>query len=197
MGRPVSEALVVPPKDTITAPVTEALKAIDAVHSDGELPVIPVVAVDKGPIGQYWVARDEALRIELRRDAEDLALHATHEVGHFLDHQTLHASGIDASVSKAAGKEIVAALKRTKAATTFGRTAKAKYFFTGEGKFRRQIAVTPVLKGEGRSRPGAQSSHPALAPPRAGWHATRCRVATVTPRPPRCSQSGKPVEDGS
>ena len=85
LGRPVSHALVVP--DGLRAPeLREVLRAIDAVHGDGDLPRIPLtwapLAEEEGSF-RTDPTTGEPLRIIVRDTGTLRRLAALREIGHF------------------------------------------------------------------------------------------------------------------
>jgi len=99
---PVSKALdVVPKRGKVKKAVDEALKAIDSVHDDGELPVIPVKSTQsKKFLGCYKYNGLNGKPIEVLISSTDnfKSFTATHEFGHFIDHQALGIKGKYASI---------------------------------------------------------------------------------------------------
>jgi hypothetical protein len=91
-GRPVSSALLLPsgvlPRDL---ELRALLATIDAVHGDGELPLLPVRwgIPRTGEVALYTVADDLNQPVWLTVDSRRGRWHAgmVHEIGHFLDHQ--------------------------------------------------------------------------------------------------------------
>lgn len=100
-GTPLSVALQL---GDAPARLTEVLWVLDRVHGDGELPRIPVAADDRiDGLARYRVAAggpDAGTPVDIR--ARMLGSHPElsllHELGHFLDHQTLGQRGEFASV---------------------------------------------------------------------------------------------------
>lgn len=84
--RDVSQALRVEGEKVA---VGRALRAIDKVHTDGVLPEIPVSrSYGRVELGSYGYHRDgSAAEIKVSAKGAHKELTATHEVGHFLDHQ--------------------------------------------------------------------------------------------------------------
>jgi hypothetical protein len=85
-------------------PVRRALAAIDAVHGDGDLPLLPVARTRATTeAGTYeWSDRTgEPLRLRFSTLGEHPELTVVHEIGHFLDHQALGRPGTFASESDA------------------------------------------------------------------------------------------------
>lgn len=83
----------------------ELLAAIDYIHGDGELPVIPVVETKTSSAGGFLVsARDgRSLRIEVGLGGIHPHLTFVHEIGHLLDYETLGASrGFGSAVGQVA-----------------------------------------------------------------------------------------------
>ena len=100
LGRPVSHALEIP-HGLHAAALREVVRAIDAVHGNGDLPRIPI---SWGPLvgrdGQFRTDRATGapIRIVVRTSGTLRRLAALHEVGHFLDHQGIGVPGAFASV---------------------------------------------------------------------------------------------------
>jgi hypothetical protein len=87
-GIPISSRIVVPEGPSFD-PVRRALAAIDAVHGDGNLPILPVVRTRATTeAGAYeWSGRSGTpLRLRLSSRGDHPELTAVHEIGHFLDH---------------------------------------------------------------------------------------------------------------
>jgi hypothetical protein len=73
-------------------PVRRALEAIDVVHGDGVLPLLPVIRTrGRVQVGAYeWNSHTgESLRLSFSVTNDHPELSVVHEVGHFLDHQAL------------------------------------------------------------------------------------------------------------
>jgi hypothetical protein len=118
---PVSDAITVRVRGTLKEEVDEALKAIDEVHDDGELPAIPLKTTARqdalGYMRPVWTARGiETQLIAVRPDGSWPALTAVHEIGHFLD---LSALGVKGNYATSTGydpmKQILAAAEKTDA----------------------------------------------------------------------------------
>lgn len=91
-GKAVSAALDSQLRGSQATKARTALNLIDAVHGDGDLPPIPIAGTAKRTqVGGYAFERytGKPIRIELSRYAPDPEMTLLHEVGHFLDHQTL------------------------------------------------------------------------------------------------------------
>jgi hypothetical protein len=76
------------------------LEAIDAVHGDGMLPLLPVIRTrGRVQVGAYeWISHTgEALRLSFSVTNDHPELSVVHEIGHFLDHQALGRPGAFAS----------------------------------------------------------------------------------------------------
>lgn len=93
VGKPVSEAIKAPKKGDLVPIIQNALQAINEVHGDGELPVIPIERDrSQSRFGGYWYStsggQQKAGKITIRtRDNDHTAITIAHEVGHFLDQQ--------------------------------------------------------------------------------------------------------------
>lgn len=89
--RPVGDALEVEPGKS-GQPLRDAVAAIDRVHQDGVLPVIPVTPVTHSPLidrhGQFSKIAGQ-ISIEVNPASQSAALTVVHEVGHFLDYSGL------------------------------------------------------------------------------------------------------------
>jgi hypothetical protein len=104
-GIPISSRLIVPAGAAFD-PVRRALAAIDAVHGDGDLPLLPVVltrAIVEAGAYQWDDRSREPLRLRLSSFSDHPELTIVHEIGHFLDHQALGRPGFFASESGALG----------------------------------------------------------------------------------------------
>jgi SPP1 gp7 family putative phage head morphogenesis protein len=104
-GTPVSDALDVKIRAmAVRSEVLASIAAIGKVHTDGKLPRIPITAaVGRGAIGVYChnILR-KATRIGVRATGPWKHLTTAHEVGHFLDHQSVDIPGVFASEKSAA-----------------------------------------------------------------------------------------------
>lgn len=86
-GNPVSAALTLP-KSASADPLRAALTAIDDVHGDGILPVIPVaLSSAKVRDGGYYMKNNQPVKISISRNADSMPLSLVHEIGHFIDQQ--------------------------------------------------------------------------------------------------------------
>jgi hypothetical protein len=87
-GKPVSEALALTEE---AETLRTASRAVDAVHGDGDLPVIPVsLRPGAEPAGVYYSdSMDRPLRIEIGAAGRYPELTHVHEIGHFLDQMAL------------------------------------------------------------------------------------------------------------
>ena len=96
-GPAVSRALLGPKSGKTKAAIDRAMAAIDRVHGDGNLPEIPVKALQlrEGVMGRYrygGMERKAEIHIGTRTPAEHAPATMVHEVGHFLDHKGLPGS---------------------------------------------------------------------------------------------------------
>lgn len=74
------------------AKASAAVRAIDAVHGDGELPRIPVEPeTTRKRLGGFFFVPGLPIAKRITVKGDDLAFTLVHEVGHFLDHQVLGA----------------------------------------------------------------------------------------------------------
>lgn len=139
---PVSAAL--PRKGGATGKMmNKALDAIDDIHTDGDLPNIPLKttrSMSKG--GHYKYRAGRAVEIALNPKTAD-PLTAAHEVGHFLDHQALGEWGRYDSKSPASPEmvSLMSALRESKAAKTIrdmlnepSKYTKTKKYALGSGR---------------------------------------------------------------
>ncbi len=132
-GTSVGGCLVVPPDRRFDF-VRRALSAIDSVHGDRDLPLIPVVQGSRA-VGRYVVTRDgDAARIEAATPPDRRVFSFAHEIGHFLDHQALGRRGSYASESGG-----IRALMRA--------IVGGKSIQTLEGRMRQAYAVTTDTLG--------------------------------------------------
>lgn len=122
--------------------VRESLDAIDHVHSDGALPTIPIVSTQSRNPGLYeFRATDgQALRIRIREIGSHPRLAFVHEIGHFLDHQTLGTSGRFAS---ATGRlpDLMRAIDRSQSVARLRVRAKRHFAFITDVRGRRMREV--------------------------------------------------------
>lgn len=92
-GAPVSHAIAAAPD--LQSLARRVLGAIDSVHGDGDLPVIPArltasLASAYSEANYYYdTLLSEAVAIDVRYDAEMPELSLLHEIGHFIDHKGL------------------------------------------------------------------------------------------------------------
>lgn len=92
-GSPVSQALDV---TFNKEKVGRVLTAIDKVHGDGALPIIPLKRLPSNASyeGAYYrTYSDEAVKIALRAGADHPELTVAHEIGHFIDHKGFPGAG--------------------------------------------------------------------------------------------------------
>lgn len=85
-------------------PLTSALTAIDAVHKDGKLPIIPIkrLALSRGMHGRFQhVVGGQPIQIAVHYASSHAELTTVHEVGHFLDYAGFGISGEFSSVAGA------------------------------------------------------------------------------------------------
>ncbi len=74
------------------------LDAIARVHGDGDLPEIPVLLTKaKKAEASYWRSGPKALKIQVNQSFANSQSNFAHEIGHFLDHQTMGGGGRFAS----------------------------------------------------------------------------------------------------
>jgi len=119
-ANPVSDALDLRVSGRLREDATAALAAIDKVHDDGTLPIIPVVSSNGPSYGTFHAAQagssQVAKLIELKAGGPWPALSLAHETGHFLD---LEAIGKKGEFSSASGepvmKDVMAAARKTDA----------------------------------------------------------------------------------
>lgn len=97
---PVSRALDVRTTGPQKPQIETALRAIDQVHDDGDLPQIAIIGRSGNSLGIYQFTHSgSAVQIGIGNYAEKWpGLTTAHEVGHFLDHQVLGIRGKFASV---------------------------------------------------------------------------------------------------
>ncbi len=115
---PVSKALDVVVVGALREYVGTAIKAIDTVHGDGDLPQIPIKSLTSArALGIYHYKHGgKAGHIAIRNDPHSWpGLTTAHEVGHFIDHQALGAPGSFASVSHEALADFRAVVEKSAA----------------------------------------------------------------------------------
>ena len=94
-GIPISRSIQVPAGRAFD-PVRRALEAIDSVHGDGVLPLLPVIRTrGRVQVGAYeWNEHTgESLRLSFSSTGTHPELSVVHEIGHFLDHRGLGRRG--------------------------------------------------------------------------------------------------------
>lgn len=97
---PVSAALDVQYNKDVAK---RTLEAIDRVHGDGALPIIPLKRAPAGATyeGAYYRSHDDqALRITLRAGGDHPEMTLAHEIGHFLDHKGTPGPGFASEKAK-------------------------------------------------------------------------------------------------
>jgi hypothetical protein len=122
--RNVSSALEVSSGGRIKAVVDRTLAAIDAVHTDGDLPNIPINATrGRRTVGQYRVMRSitghgtpDSISCNPHTDHPHMTL--AHEIGHFLDHQAMQRPDEFGSERDPDFHEFLDAVKETNALQT-------------------------------------------------------------------------------
>ena len=91
-GDPISGYLFFAPGDPDEAALQGAMAAVDSVHGDGELGIIPLTTIPTTALdweAAYVNDDDRAVAIEVNANAQRKQLSLVHEVGHWLDHQML------------------------------------------------------------------------------------------------------------
>src|SRR5262245_6534310 len=99
LGTAISRSVQVPAGRAFD-PVRRALEAIDSVHGDGVLPLLPVIRTrGRVQVGAYeWNEyTGEVLRLSFSSAGTHPELSVIHEIGHFLDRQALGQAGTYAS----------------------------------------------------------------------------------------------------
>lgn len=92
-GTPVSSALTIPARSRSATVLREALDAIDQVHGDGLLDTLPVNMVSgKSSEATYYFRGTRAEKIDINTTAVHKRFSLVHEIGHWLDHQQIHAT---------------------------------------------------------------------------------------------------------
>jgi SPP1 gp7 family putative phage head morphogenesis protein len=95
-GIPVSRALKPPSKGDVAQAARRVLDIIDRLHGDGNLPEIPIKAsASKARLAgySYFTKSGESVEIAVGRHTEEKELAIAHEIGHFLDHKGIAATG--------------------------------------------------------------------------------------------------------
>ena len=116
---PVSKALEIEP-NTIESELRNAIAAIDRVHTDGQLPRLPVKAADlTDSYGQFRnTIGGQAVEIVISLWNPHCELTTVHEIGHFLDFKGLDRTVPWASMSSDALAPWRTAIKASQAAQT-------------------------------------------------------------------------------
>ena len=119
---PVSRALDVELGSRIESQMRDAIAAIDAVHTDGTLPQLPVTTASLTDQHGYFgstTARD-AVEIVLNLFSPHVELTTVHEIGHFLDLKALHPAVPWASENSPTLAPWREAVKKSQAVQTLG-----------------------------------------------------------------------------
>ena len=118
---PVSKALEIEP-NTIESELRNAIAAIDRVHTDGQLPRLPVKAADlTDSYGQFRNIRGgQAVEIVISLWNPHCELTTVHEIGHFLDFKGLDHALLWASANSASLAPWRTAVKASQAVQTLG-----------------------------------------------------------------------------
>lgn len=116
---PVSKALEIKPS-TIESELRNAVAAIDQVHTDGQLPRLPVKAADlTDSYGQFRnIIGGQAVEIVISLWNPHCELTTVHEIGHFLDFKGLDRDAPWASVNSVSLAPWRTAIKASQAAQT-------------------------------------------------------------------------------
>ena len=146
--RPVSAALQVEAGE-LTERITRAVSAIDRVHRDGQLPVIPVRReVLTGRHGQFSFQQDGTPKgIEIDAWTRQVELTVVHEVGHFLDLAGVDAGGQFASVNSPLLDGWRTAVKKSEAVQKLGRLRNPSVLTVPVGTPDGTVVEYPVDKG--------------------------------------------------
>ena len=139
-GIPISRSIQVPPGRAFD-PVRRALEAIDAVHGDGVLPLLPVIRTrGRVQVGAYeWNSHTgEALRLSFSVASDHPELSVIHEVGHFLDHRGFGRRG-ELGSAIGATPDLLRAIEATEAFATLSAL-----------RFRRRVRVQTPTRAETR-----------------------------------------------
>lgn len=80
-----------------TGPTREAIKVIDSIHTDGNLPGIPIgqslTLSSMGAWGAYWYDGYSSIKIDIAADCPTKMMTTAHEIGHYLDHNGFRPPG--------------------------------------------------------------------------------------------------------
>lgn len=104
-GKPVGGALKIPKSGKYRPMYQQTLDAIDSVHGDGDLPEIPVKTKSKMSsrngsyrfYTRYSNQANVAESIEINGKMAQVESVLAHEIGHFLDHQTIDGKGFSST----------------------------------------------------------------------------------------------------
>ena len=116
-GAPVSNALSNTIKDKATREeVNEAIRAINTVNGDGNLPKIKIAAYGGRAAGEYsWKMRGgkALIEIKIKPGTGTEAMSAVHEIWHFIDHKGINPNSERFSSESGEIKELIDALENS------------------------------------------------------------------------------------
>jgi hypothetical protein len=114
--KPVSAALQVNYQGKHKKAVTDAIKAIDSVHSDGVLPKIPIEGSAGKSLGVYsYKYSGQPSSIAVKSTGDWPKLTTAHEVGHFIDHQAFAPGQFESQKPNGAWSNVMSAIKTSQA----------------------------------------------------------------------------------
>lgn len=114
----VSASITLNVTGIVKSAAEHALEQIDAVHTDGQLPKIPLrTDVAMNHAGVYAINKADLTAVEIRINGKGPwpELTVAHEIGHFLDHQVIDKAGFLASRHSALLAPFREALRKSRA----------------------------------------------------------------------------------
>jgi SPP1 gp7 family putative phage head morphogenesis protein len=134
---PVSNALKLPKSGYAKTPSKSILAIIDSIHSDGELPEIPIKAsASRKFYGAYEhkIQSKESVAIHLSSYGDHPELTLAHEIGHFIDHQAFGEKGFSSTNNEmfAGWRDAVDNSNATKEIKSIGGSKSSYYLSTHE-----------------------------------------------------------------
>ena len=144
-GVAVSNALSIPKSGYAKKPSVNILNIIDSIHSDGELPLIPIKS-DGGNYNGVYLSRTmngDAVGINLsRKNTTHPDLTLAHEIGHFIDHQAFGEKGVFSSIKSDIFAEWRDAVDNSNATKVINesKTSKKSYYLSKHEQWARSYA---------------------------------------------------------
>jgi SPP1 gp7 family putative phage head morphogenesis protein len=141
---PVSDALVLPKSGYAKIPSKNILTIIDSIHSDGELPEIPIKASSSEKFYGSYAYRPNGkvpVEIKLSKYGDHPELTLAHEIGHFIDHQAFGEKGFSSTNNEmfAGWRDAVANSNATKEIKSIG-DSNSNYYLSAHEQWARSYA---------------------------------------------------------